>query len=104
MNRSPFRALTRRASMKTLSAAGLVVLARPGAASAKKKGNKFKKCEQQVDVCNVHVLADCTGTPNECAARAACCDNLSHCQFDDFLRCLSAADGTAAIAVLRHRT
>jgi hypothetical protein len=104
MDRESFDALTRRASLTTLSAAGLAVLARPGAASANKKGNKFKKCKEQVDVCNVRVLAECTGTQQQCAAQAACCDDLKRCKFDDFLTCLIAAEGTAAAAVLGRRT
>ena len=92
MNRLPFDALTRRASLATLSAAVLAVLARPMAVNAKKKDDKFKKCKKQVDDCTVRLLAGCDGTPAQCTAEAACCDDLKRCHFDSFMFCLAAAE------------
>jgi hypothetical protein len=93
MNRFSLAMLTRRASLRTLSAAGLAAATRSRGVSAKKNGDKFKKCKKQVDDCTTRLLASCDGTPAQCTAEAACCDDLKHCHFDSFMFCLATAEG-----------
>jgi hypothetical protein len=93
MNRKSFDALTRRASMPTLGAASLAAFARPSVASAKKNDSKFKKCKKQVDECTVRMLLDCSGNTAQRLAKAACCDQLKQCKFDEFIFCASAVAG-----------
>ncbi|HYI14927.1 MAG TPA: hypothetical protein VEX37_06030 [Thermomicrobiales bacterium] len=103
-------AVSRRASLLTLSTAGLAALVQPIEAAAKKSKNdkKTKKatqacknelaecttqatqCSAQADQCTTFVSAVCTGDPG-CAAIAACCAFLGSCDVGAFFVCLDGA-------------
>lgn len=88
-----FDALTRRASLVTLGAAGLAALADPltTAASKKKrkKGDVNKRCQQQVAAWTAFVPSICADGPN-CEPLIACGVPLAVCDFTGFLVCLSS--------------
>lgn len=94
-----FDAITRRASLLGLSAAGLAGLAEPLSGAAKKKGKKKKKkfdintfCKPQADQCETAIGATCGGNP-ECAAALVCCQDLATCDFNAFFACVQAVSG-----------
>jgi hypothetical protein len=100
MNRSSFDALTRRASLATLSAAGLAAVARPAVGSA--KGDSFKRCKKEADECTTSLAAECQGDPT-CPAQVLCCDHLKRCKFGDFVTCLLVANASTGKTALLPR-
>jgi hypothetical protein len=90
MNDLSFDVFTRRASLATLSAAGLAALVGPFAADAKSANKKAKKkCKSQVAQCTAFITADCSDNPNpECLAVLPCCDSLGTCDVNTFFACL----------------
>jgi hypothetical protein len=90
-----FDALTRRASLATLSAAGLAMLMAPFPGKAKKKRNSNdeqkakQKCKSQVGQC-VNILTTlCGADPPTCLqAQEQCCPIAGQCDFTGFLNCL----------------
>lgn len=102
MDRPSFVALTRRASLLTLSMAGLSAVARPAAVGAKGNGNAFKRCKQEASDCQTRLLAECQGDPT-CPAQAACCDHLKRCKFGDFVTCLLATEASAITTPIHSR-
>jgi len=95
MNDGSFDALTRRASIVTLSTAGLAAaLADPFTARANKKGGKNKKkcknpCSTQVGQCTTTIATLCAGEPS-CQDSLQCCPILGRCDFSGFFACLIA--------------
>ena len=96
MNQFVSRALTRRASLLTLGAAGLKAAAFPTAASAKKKHGKKKNedanalCKRQIASCTTFFNAASAGNPAFLARVAQCCPLLGTCQLAETFACLSA--------------
>jgi hypothetical protein len=95
MDHRSFAALTRRASLTTLSAAGVAALAAPRAGVTKKKRKKKKfdvnkLCKQQVDQCATAAAVDCAGDPECIAATNLCCQELASCDFAGLFTCLEA--------------
>ena len=94
MDHGSFDALTRRASLASLSAAGLASLVIPISAQAKKKKKKKfdvnKFCKQQVSQCETAVAVDCGGDPECIAATSLCCEELATCDFAGLFTCLQA--------------
>jgi hypothetical protein len=96
MDSGSFDALTRRASLLTLGAAGLAGVAVPMVGLAKKKkkkkkGDVNKFCKQQVSDCQTFVTVQCAGNP-DCLDALPCCDPLATCDFGGWLNCLIAAE------------
>jgi hypothetical protein len=95
MNAHSFDALTRRASLAVLSAAGLTTLTAPFVATAKKNKNRRKnkndkakkKCRAQIDQCADLVALRCTLDPDECTEAIECCELLGNCDFAGYLNC-----------------
>lgn len=96
-------ALSRRASLLTLGAAGTVAAFAPLTADARKKKNRNKnqnkkvnkkarqKCQNQIEQCNDLVIAQCGEENEECIAEGlVCCEFLSDCNFTGFLGCLTS--------------
>ena len=108
MDTQAFDALTRRASLVTLGAAGLAALVAPIAADAKKKrskkGDVNKRCKQQVAAWTAFVPALCGDGPN-CDALIACGAQLAVCDFTGFLVCINSgqAETLAPGFAPRHR-
>ena len=98
MNNGSFDALTRRASIVTLGAAGLAAtLGGSFTADAKKKGGKNKKkktctnpCPAQVASCTTALTNICAGDPG-CQDSIACCSSLGTCDVSGFLACVIAS-------------
>jgi hypothetical protein len=90
MNNATFDALSRRASLVTLGAAGLAALADPVVADAKNTAKKKarKKCQQQVGQCTAFLAEQCDGDPS-CLAVTACCPSLGNCDVAAFFACLT---------------
>jgi hypothetical protein len=97
MNHVNFDSLTRRASLATLGVAGMVALAHPFTAGAKKnrkkkrnKGDVNKLCKQQVDQClESSALFGCEEDDLECQALfETCSPEMGQCDFDGFFVCL----------------
>jgi len=97
--------ISRRRSLVTLGAAGVVAaLASPFAADAKqaaaeKKGRKKRKrqsppppdrCAPQVEPCTVALTNACGGDPG-CQDSIACCSHLGTCDGNGFFDCLLIA-------------
>jgi hypothetical protein len=78
MNDLSFEALTRRASLLTLGAAGLAGLAGPIAADARKKGKGKDKCKKQVGTCQ-EGLADLCLVAFGADSVEACLDAFGPC-------------------------
>jgi hypothetical protein len=116
VNNQPFDTFTRRAvgvlsgraSLLALGTAGLVALAGPGPANAKKHKKRNKKCKKdkkackndladcneeaeqcaaQVEQCTTFLTALCAGEPN-CLDSVPCCSILESCDFSGFFACL----------------
>jgi hypothetical protein len=92
MNEVTFDALTRRASLASLGAAGVAALALPLAADAKNKTKKKakKKCKSQIEPC-VTILTEAEGSCDpDCVAQiTACCQFAGNCDFNGWLTCLT---------------
>jgi hypothetical protein len=91
-----FDALSRRASLATLGAAGVAVLAMPTLADAKKKkkgkkkGDVNKRCKAQAETWVTFVETEC-GTGPECQEFIACGVPLRTCNFSAYFDCYLAA-------------
>ncbi len=86
-------ALTRRASLMALGAAGLAGLANSniaGAKKRKKKGDVNKLCKKQVGQCTTLLTAACGDQPT-CPALVACCSSFGTCNATEFITCFNAA-------------
>jgi len=84
-------AVSRRASLVTLSAAGLAAgFAGSRTAGAKKSSSKKakKKCKKQVGQCTTYVTAACAGQEPSCLDLLACCTPLGSCNVTGFFTCL----------------
>jgi hypothetical protein len=89
--------VSRRGSLRTLSAAALALgVAGPAAVSAKKDGKKNDKCKKQVsrckeglaDLCDVLFPPKEAFSPSECFdAFADCCEFLSDCNASRAFAC-----------------
>jgi hypothetical protein len=110
LTRRAGEAVSRRASLLMLGAAGLAAFVQPiGAAAKNSKNNKKTKkaiqecknelaecttqatlCSSQADQCTTFVSAVCTGDPG-CAAITACCSFLGRCDVGAFFVCLDGA-------------
>lgn len=93
MDGNAFDALTRRASLLTLGAAGLASLGTPGVASARKKrkkGDVNALCKQQVSQCLAFFIPLCGATASCLARFNLCCPQLGTCNFSGFNDCLRA--------------
>jgi hypothetical protein len=93
MNDRTFDAMTRRASLAGLTAAGLASLIASSAAKGKnkRKGNDDKakkKCKQQLGQCTDLVALRCSTDPNTCTEALECCDFVGRCDFTRFINCL----------------
>jgi hypothetical protein len=104
MDDRTFEALTRRAaavvsrrgSLRTLSAAALALgVAGPAAVSAKKGGKKNDKCKKQVSRCKEGLadLCDVLFPPKEAFSTSECFDAFAHCC--EFLSNCGAAEAFA---------
>jgi hypothetical protein len=100
--------VSRRASLATLSAAGLAaILAAPFTVEAKKGGKKKKKkqnpvspppvatpapdlCAGQAEECSALLSNICGGNP-ECQDSIDCCSFLGTCDVGSFVVCLNAS-------------
>lgn len=93
MNFLSFDALTRRASLLSLGAAGVRALAGPLVADAKKNKIKKKarqKCQNQAGQCLAFLSVSC-GTDTSCVESAQqCCPLIGTCDFAGFVACLAA--------------
>lgn len=99
MDTRTFDAMTRRASLLTLGAAGLATLGslwRPLAAGARKRnGKKAKKenkkfdqrCKKQVGPCESVLTANCNGDPG-CLRGVPCCSFFGKCDGVGFVTCV----------------
>jgi hypothetical protein len=94
MNDVTFEALTRRASLLILGAAGAAALASPIAVDAKNKTKKKarKKCKKQVAPCiTILTETNCGGGDPDCIAQIQqCCQLVGTCDFTGFAACLAA--------------
>jgi hypothetical protein len=109
MDARAFDAITRRASLLTLGAAGLATLGLTGEAGARKrngngkrnngknrknrkqnKGDANKRCKQQVPECEAILAPLCEGQEN-CDEIVACCSSLGQCNVTGFFDCLIEA-------------
>jgi hypothetical protein len=87
-----FDALTRRASLISMGAAGLVAFAQPDAAKSKKKhkkkkGDVNKLCKEEVSDCLAVLTAVCEDAA--CVAVVQlCCPKLATCDFAGHLNCV----------------
>lgn len=103
LTRETARGVSRRASLMSLSAAGLAaILAAPFAAEAKKGGRKKKKnqgtpvpkqqcpdlCTPQVAPCTASFTAICGADPS-CTRLIQCCDFLGTCDANGFFACVN---------------
>jgi hypothetical protein len=92
--------ISRRASLMSLGAAGIVALANPLTGEARKSGKKNRKkcksktsqqeedrCPGQVEPCTDFLDTFCGGRP-ECLDHSACCAFLETCEVNTFLTCL----------------
>jgi hypothetical protein len=92
--------ISRRGSLMSLGAAGIVALASSVTAEARKSGKKNRKqckskttqqeedrCPGQVEPCVEFITAFCTGDP-ECLGQTSCCSLLNTCDVNTFLVCL----------------
>jgi hypothetical protein len=93
MNDRSFDALTRRASLVTLGAAGLATLA--GSLTGYAKNNRTntnrkakKKCKRQAGQCTSVVTEACEGDPDCLERLLACCEPTGRCAIVGFLDCL----------------
>jgi hypothetical protein len=97
------RGLSRRASFLTIGATGLVALASPLAAEARKKKRCKKKdkkcpsleeiCAPQVEDCLAIVAAVC-GTDPGCDRLIDCCEVFETCDVGAFVLCLGTPPPT----------
>lgn len=91
-----FDAVTRRASLTTLGAAGLVAaFAAPFGAEArknkkKKKSDVNKFCKRQAGECLAVIIGLCDGDSG-CLDALPCCTQLRTCNMSGFLSCVIAA-------------
>lgn len=93
MDGNAFDALTRRASLLALGAAGLASLGFPGAASARKKrkkGDVNALYKPQVSQCLAFFIPQCGATASCLARFNLCCPRLGTCNFSGFNDCLSS--------------
>jgi hypothetical protein len=74
------RGLSRRASLATLGAAGLLALANPMATDAKKKKKAKDKCKQQTQQCIDVFTPDCAGDPGCVAGVTDACQLAGLCE------------------------
>jgi hypothetical protein len=90
MNRNSFDALTRRASLVALGAAGIAALGQTDRISAKKKRDVNQLCKRQVSQCLDFYLPRCED--GSCLARFdRCCPQFGTCNFFGFYDCLRDA-------------
>lgn len=87
-----FDSLTRRATLTTLGAVGVIAFLPQTGVEAKKGASKKakKKCKTQVGQCQSFFQAFCPGEqdPAECLAQAEkCCPVSGSCDFNAFLAC-----------------
>ena len=111
MDAHSFDAITRRASLLTLGAAGLAALGLSSATDARKRngnngkngknGNNRKnrksrkqdnakinaRCKKQVGECEAFLTPECE--LENCAEVIACCSFFGRCDFDGFFTCLA---------------
>jgi hypothetical protein len=87
-----FNALTRRATVMTLGAAGLGGLAAAiaDAKSKKKKGDVNKLCKTQIEPCELTLTGQCGEDPECIEAMTACCAILGTCNFTEMFACFEA--------------
>jgi hypothetical protein len=95
VDETSFAGLTRRASLMTLGASGLVAFVNSKTAGAKKhkkkkKGDVNKLCKRQIGACSTFLTARCGGQPY-CAAALACCSILGSCDATAFFTCFNEA-------------
>jgi hypothetical protein len=98
MNGPNFAALTRRAPLAMLGAAGLGVAGKDGIAAAKKKkkhkkGKGNSECARQAQVWELIVDVECddSSEPTTCQELLACGEPLETCNFTEFFTCFRAA-------------
>jgi hypothetical protein len=93
VNRNTFDALTRRASLMALGAAGISAMGQTDRMSAKKKrkkGDVNKLCKRQVSQCLDFYLPQCED--GACLARFnRCCPQFGTCNFFGFYDCIRDA-------------
>ncbi len=94
MGNVSFDGFTRRASLVSLGAAGMAVLASPVTAAAKnkkkKKGDVNKRRKQQAADWLALIQAECPD-PACLIAFGACAEPLKSCNFSGFITCFSGA-------------
>ncbi len=91
MDGNTFDALTRRAPLLALAAAGLASLGSPGAAAARKKrkkGDVNALCKPQVSQCLAFYLPQCSANASCLARFNLCCPEFGTCDFSGFFDCL----------------
>jgi hypothetical protein len=103
MHHDYFDALTRRASLLMLGAAGLAAFTAPLTGNAKNKrkrrqnkGDAKDLCKKQVDACAAFI-ADACEREEGCEEEIACCAILANCSFTGFLFCVDAAVRSSAL-------
>jgi len=91
MNDVSFDALSRRASLVALGAAGLAAAFAAPIADAKNTTKKKarKKCKKQVGQCLVFLEGRCAGDPACIANSVRCCPFLGNCDVIGFFACFS---------------
>jgi hypothetical protein len=105
MNHDHFDALTRRASLLALGAAGLAAFVSPTSNARDKRKRRKKKrknddatklCQKQVEACASFIRDNCGGEDG-CVDEIDCCPILANCSFDGFLFCFDAAIRSSAL-------
>jgi hypothetical protein len=96
MDDRTFDALTRRASLLSLSVAVLAAFSTPPASARRKKNDSNKnakqRCRTQIGQCTAVIAQQCLGTPEECLKALECCDFAGQCDFTGFINCLLLVD------------
>jgi hypothetical protein len=100
MNRNTFDALTRRASLVALGAAGIAALGQTDRMSAKKKRDVNQLCKRQVGQCLAFFIPQCEDAA--CHARInLCCPQFGTCSLSGFYDCAQAAQSMSARQAVR---
>jgi hypothetical protein len=89
--------LTRRRSLKTLAAAGWVVLAAPPVTTASKKSKRKanQRCRSQISTCQSHFTRFCElviANTQQCVeSTLGCCEHFGQCNAGAALDCIITA-------------
>ena len=93
LTRGAADAMTRRSSVRALSAA-VIIAAATGVPAVAKKGKKGKKCKRSTETCEAAITAACASAPDPEACLQGllpCCDFVGRCKPSAALECIFEA-------------